>query len=51
MFLKFIENKLQWNKFCEIGASMKTEWERLKAQKWVKCAATQMGVNWFVIIL
>ena len=45
MFLKLIEKKIQWNEFCEIGASLITWRERLDVQKTVKGAATSMGVN------
>ena len=44
MFLKLIENKLQWNEFCEIGASLITIKERLEVQKAVKGAAIYLGV-------
>ena len=33
MFLKLIEKMLQWNEFCEIGASLITYRERLDVQK------------------
>ena len=47
MFLKY----LCTNEICQTGASVITYKEILEAQKWVKGAATRMGVYWFVIIL